>query len=72
MSLPNIEQILSHFEINETNEENLSILDSAKIENVGVAVAFDLSKRKGRAIIDYDPAYPFAVLRICVVWPWSY
>ncbi len=61
----NIEKVLNHFEISEDDGEHLSIFDSAKIERIGAAVAFDLSKKKGRAIIDYDPAYPFAILRIC-------
>lgn len=65
MSLPNIGKVLNHFEISENNEEDLSIFDSTKIEKIGALVAFELSKKKGRAIIDYDPAYQFAILRIC-------
>lgn len=62
-----IEQILNHFEISKTDKEDLRIFSSEQIENIGAAVIFDLSKGKGRAIIDYDPAYPFAVLRVCTV-----
>ncbi len=39
------------------------IFDSKKIEHIGKAIAFDLAKGKGRVVIDYDPAYPFAVRR---------
>lgn len=66
MGISNVDETLAHFEISENSEEQLSVFDSTQIENIGAAVAFDLSKGKGRAIIDYDPAYPYAVLRIHV------
>lgn len=64
MGISNFDEILAHFEISENSEEQLSVFDSTKIENIGAAVAFDLSKGKGRAVIDYDPTYPYAVLRM--------
>lgn len=69
MGISNIDEILAHFEISENGEAQLSVFDSAKIENIGAAVAFDLAKGKGRAVIDYDPAYPFAVLRTITNFP---
>ena len=68
MVIPNkigYDEILNHFGISENDNVQLSVFNSAEIEHIGTIVAFDLSKGKGRAVIDYDPAYPFAVLRIC-------
>lgn len=59
-----IHEILNHFEISENDIERLSVINSAEIERIGVIIAFNLSKGKGRAVINYDPAYPFAVIRI--------
>lgn len=47
----------------------MTVFDSDKIERIGSAIAFCLAKGKGRAIIDYDPAYPHATLRICTDTP---
>lgn len=67
MSLPNIEGTLEHFGISATDNEDLermSLFDSGKIERIGAVVARLLEKGKGRAVIDYDPTYPYTVLRV--------
>ncbi|MCM1165643.1 MAG: hypothetical protein NC401_06495 [Ruminococcus sp.] len=69
MSLPNYNELLEHFGISESNDERMTVFGSEKIERIGAAIAFSLAKGKGRAIIDYDPAYPYAVLRICTDTP---
>lgn len=66
VDIPNGEEILNHFGISETEGVYLSVFNSAKIENIGKVVAFHLAKTKGRAVIDYDPAFPFAVFRIFI------
>lgn len=69
MSLPNYNELLNHFGIVKGDNEELTAFDSDKIERIGVAIAFGLAKGKGRAIIDYDPAYPHAVMRLCTDCP---
>lgn len=64
MSLPNYNELLEHFGITESKSEQMTVFDSGKIEQIGSVIAFNLAKGKGRAIIDYDPAYPHAALRI--------
>lgn len=60
----NSEEILAHYGISkEEIGDNLTTFESTKIERIGVAIAYDLAKGKGRAVIDYDPAYPWSVLR---------
>lgn len=66
MDVTNAEEILEHFGIRETEVAYLSLFNSAKINNIGTILAFILAETKGRAVIDYDPAFPFAVLRICI------
>ncbi|MCX4355639.1 MAG: hypothetical protein OSJ43_05365 [Oscillospiraceae bacterium] len=69
MSEPNYNELLEHFGISESNGEQMTVFDCEKIERIGSAIAFYLAKGKGRAIIDYDPAYPHAALRICTDTP---
>ena len=69
MNLPNYNKILEHFVIPENKSEEMTVFDSRKIEQIGSAIAYCLVKGKGRAIIDYDPAYPYAILRICTDTP---
>ena len=62
--IPSVNEVLAHYGISESEAEYLTIFSSAKIERIGTVIAFELAKRKGRAVINYDPAYPFAVLRV--------
>lgn len=69
MSEQNFKELLEYFGISVSNSEQMTVFDSGKIERIGVAIAFYLAKGKGRAIIDYDPVYPHATLRICTDTP---
>lgn len=62
--VPNAEEVFEHFGITETECSELSIFSGEKVERIGAAIKFDLAKGKGRAVIDYDPAYPFAIMRV--------
>ena len=61
---PSTSEVLAHYGISENEAEYLTIFSSKKIKRIGAVIAFELAKRKGSAVINYDPAYPFAVLRI--------
>lgn len=63
MSLPNLVDPLDYFGIPKDEKGSVSTFDSKDIEKIGVMIAWELAKGKGRVIIDYDPAYPKAVKR---------
>lgn len=64
MSIPSGDEIIAHYGISKNEVgDDLIVFESEKVEQVGAAIAFDLAKGKGRAVIDYDPAYPWSVLR---------
>ena len=64
MEFPKLEDALKHFGITEKDGEEISVFNNTQIGHIGAAIAFDLSKGRGRVIIDYDPTYPVAVVRI--------
>ncbi len=70
-------EVLEHFglidkdtsELIDKDITGISTFDSKNIEYVGKFIAIDLAKGIGRAIVDFDPAYPRAVLRIKTDFP---
>lgn len=69
VNVPSTDEVFEHFGITATECGEISIFSSEKVERIGTVIKFDLSKGKGRAVIDYDPAYPFAVLKTITNFP---